>query len=56
MTTLPETFDALLAYCSANKRAIPKDWQKFYELLADKKKKPSGGWEPPLPPHPGRLA
>jgi hypothetical protein len=49
MSMLPETFDTLWAYCSANKRAIPSDWQKFYELLADKKQKPSGGWEPPLP-------
>lgn len=49
MTTSPETFNSLWAYCSANKRAIPRDWQRLYEMLADKKQKPSGGWEPPLP-------
>jgi hypothetical protein len=49
MTTLPETFDALWAHCTANKRAIPRDWQRLYEMLAEKKQKPSGGWEPPLP-------
>jgi hypothetical protein len=49
MTTLPETFNSLWTYCSTNKRAIPRDWQRLYEMLADKTQKPSGGWEPPLP-------
>jgi hypothetical protein len=49
MTTSPETFNLLWAYCSANKRAIPREWQRLYEMLANKKQKPSGGWEPPLP-------
>ena len=49
MTTSPETFSSLWAYCAANKRAIPRDWAKLYEMLADKKQHVSGGWEPPLP-------
>jgi hypothetical protein len=49
MTTSPETFNLLWAYCTANKRVIPRDWQRLYGMLADKKQKPSGGWEPPLP-------
>jgi hypothetical protein len=49
MKTSPESFNSLLAYCSENRRAIPRDWLRFYEMLADKKQKPSGGWEPPLP-------
>jgi hypothetical protein len=34
MTTSPETFNSLWAYCSANKRAIPRDWQRLYEVGA----------------------
>ena len=49
MSDNPETFDSLWAYCTANKRAIPRDWTNLYDLLANKKQKPSGGWEPPLP-------
>jgi hypothetical protein len=49
MTKLPESFDSLWAYCSDNERVIPRDWQGLYEMLADKRQKPSGGWEPPLP-------
>jgi len=44
-----ETFETLWTYCSSNRRAIPCDWKKLYEMLAAKKQKPSGGWEPPLP-------
>lgn len=43
-----ETLDTLWEYCIENNRAIPKDWQQFYELLKNKKQKPSGGWEPSL--------
>jgi hypothetical protein len=49
MTIPSETFDSLWACCSANTRVIPRDWQKFYEMLADKRQQPSGGWEPALP-------
>lgn len=44
-----ETFETLWEYCTANKRVIPKDWNKLYEMLKNKKRKQSGGWEPSLP-------
>jgi hypothetical protein len=44
-----ETFMTLWDYCSSNKRVIPKDWNKLWNMLANKNRKPSGGWEPPLP-------
>ena len=49
MNESPETFDSLWAYCTANGRAIPRDWHKVYEMLANKCQKPSGGWIPSLP-------
>jgi hypothetical protein len=49
MTTSSETFDDLWEYCSSNNRAIPHDWNGLYNMLADKRQKPSGGWEPPVP-------
>lgn len=36
------------AICTGNNRAIPRDWNKLYGLLRNKRQKPSGGWEPPL--------
>lgn len=44
-----ETFETLWSYCCENKRAIPRDWNKLYEMLKDRRRKPSGGWEPSLP-------
>ena len=44
-----ETLETLWEYCSANNRVIPKDWHKLYEMLINKRQKPSGGWEPSLP-------
>jgi hypothetical protein len=44
-----ETFETLWQYCTENNRVIPRDWNKFYNLLKNKKQKPSGGWEPSLP-------
>jgi hypothetical protein len=49
MTNAPETFESLWAFCSANARVIPRNWQRLYEMLDNKRRKPSGGWEPPLP-------
>jgi hypothetical protein len=49
MTATPESFDSLWEYCTANGRLIPKDWNKLYQMLADKRQKPSGGWVPSLP-------
>lgn len=42
-------FDSLWAYCNERKRAIPRDWNKLYNMLANTKQKSSGGWEPALP-------
>jgi hypothetical protein len=44
-------FDALWAECTANKRVVPMppQWNELYGLLKNRRQKPSGGWEPPLP-------
>lgn len=44
-----ETFETLWQYYTENRRVIPRDWNKFYNLLQNKKQKPLGGWEPSLP-------
>ena len=44
-----ETFESLWEYCQTNARAIPRDWNALYNMLKNKRQKPSGGWEPPLP-------
>lgn len=44
-----ETFDTLWEYCTSNKRAIPRDWDKLYQMLKNKRRKPSGGAEPSVP-------
>ena len=49
MNSSVETFESLWDYCTANKRAIPRDWTKLYQLLANTRQKTSGGWEPALP-------
>lgn len=46
---MKETFDTLWQYCCENKRLIPRDWNKLYSMLKNKKQKASGGWEPSLP-------
>ena len=49
MSDPPEAFEPLWAYCTANGRAIPRDWQKLYGLLVNKRQNASGGWTPSLP-------
>lgn len=44
-----ETFESLWEYCCENNRVVPKDWDKLYSMLKNKKQKPSGGYEPSLP-------
>ena len=44
-----ETIDSLWQYCTVNERVIPKDWNKLYSMLRNRKQKPTGGWEPSLP-------
>lgn len=46
---MSETFETLWSYCTESKRAIPKDWNKLYGLLKNKKQNPNGGWTPSLP-------
>lgn len=49
MSEQQDQFDVLWTYCTDQKRAIPRDWNKLYKMLANKKQKSSGGWEPSLP-------
>ena len=49
MTALPETFESLWEHCTANNRAVPRDWHRLYEMLKDKQQNSAGGWEPSLP-------
>ena len=46
-----ETFDSLWAYCTENNRMVPmpQEWTKLHSMLANRRQKASGGWEPPLP-------
>jgi len=44
-----ETFETLWQYCTSNNRVFPREWNKLYNLLNNKKQKQAGGWEPPLP-------
>lgn len=45
----PESLDSLWSYCTQKDRVIPRDWNKLYKMLANRRQLPSGGWEPPLP-------
>lgn len=44
-----ETFESLWSYCTSGQRVVPRDWQQLYDMLANKRRKPSGGWTPSLP-------
>lgn len=41
----------LIAYCNVNRRVVPlpQIWKTLHERLPNRRQKPSGGWEPPLP-------
>jgi hypothetical protein len=43
--------DSLKEYVTANKRVcpMPGKWHELWEMLPNKKRKSSGGWEPSLP-------
>ena len=43
-----ETFKTLWKYCTDNKRIVPKEWNKLYKRLKNKKISPSL-WEPEPP-------
>ena len=46
-----ETLGSLWEYCQVNGRLVPMPtpWNRLYELLRDRRRKASGGWEPALP-------
>ena len=45
----PEDLASLWAYCTQMERVVPRDWNKLYKMLANRRKLPSGRWEPALP-------
>ena len=45
----PEDLASLWAYCTQMERVVPRDWNKLYKMLANRRQLPSGGWEPALP-------
>ena len=45
---MPEDLDSLWSYCNHKGRVVPKDWNKFYKMLANTYQLPSGGWVPAL--------
>jgi hypothetical protein len=47
--TTKESFAALWSFCTEKDRIVPKDWNKLYKRLTNKRQLPSGGWEPALP-------
>jgi len=46
-----QTLATLLAYVQADGRICPQPqrWNELWEMPANRKQKPSGGWNPPLP-------
>jgi len=51
MAELSPTATALVEYCRANGRFCPQpqSWHRLWEMLPDRKRKPTGGWNPPIP-------
>lgn len=45
----PESLDSLWSYCTQMERVVPRDWNKLYRMLANRRQLSSGGWEPALP-------
>jgi len=45
----PEDLASLWAYCTQKERVVPRDWNKLYKMLANRRQQPSGEWEPALP-------
>ena len=45
----PVDLASLWAYCTQKQKVIPRDWNKLYKMLVNKRQLPSGGWEPALP-------
>jgi hypothetical protein len=51
MSELSDKAKALVDYCNGNGRFCPQPqpWTQLWEMLPDRERKPSGGWNPPLP-------
>lgn len=45
----PEDLASLWEYCTQKERVVPRNWNKLYKMLANRRQLPSGGWEPALP-------
>jgi hypothetical protein len=44
-----EDLTSLWEYCTQKERVVPRDWNKFYKMLANTYQLPNGGWMPALP-------
>ncbi len=46
-----ETFDSLWNYCTDNNRLVPMppQWNQVFDMLKNRQRKPTGGWEPSAP-------
>jgi hypothetical protein len=51
MSELSDKATELLAFCQNRGRFCPQPqpWNRLWEMLPNRKQKPSGGWNPPLP-------
>jgi hypothetical protein len=51
MTDVQESLDSLVAYCRDLQRVapLPTKWSRLYEMLPERARNRSGGWEPSLP-------
>ena len=45
----PEDLASLWAYCTQKERVVPRNWNKLYKMLSNRRRLPSGRWEPALP-------
>jgi hypothetical protein len=43
------SFENIWMVCTSNKRVVPKDWDKLYKMLKNKKQNSNGSWTPSLP-------
>lgn len=46
---MERTFDDVWAICTANNRAIPRSWDKLFNMLKNKKQNSNGGFTPSAP-------
>lgn len=46
---MEDKLKSLIEYVQAEGRVCPAKWNEFWEMLPNKKQKPSGGWIPSLP-------